>query len=56
MHHGPHPKALRNQNLKTHTDEYAVMLDALSRLEISPSGKEVEWQEYWMSWMENSES
>jgi len=28
-HHGPHPKALANQSKKTHTDEYAVMLDGL---------------------------
>jgi len=27
IHHGPHPKALANQGKKTHTDEYAVMLD-----------------------------
>jgi homogentisate 1,2-dioxygenase len=52
MHHGPHPKALRNQGAKTRTDEYAVMLDALSRLEAAPEGERVEWKEYWKSWME----
>ncbi len=52
MHHGPHPTALRNQHLKTRTDEYAVMLDAVSRLEISPAAEGVEWEDYWKSWME----
>ena len=52
MHHGPHPKALRNQRLKSRTDEYAVMLDALSRLDVSPAAEEVEWKEYWMSWLD----
>jgi homogentisate 1,2-dioxygenase len=50
MHHGPHPKALRNQHLKKHTDEYAVMLDAAARLEATPAAAEIEWKEYWKSW------
>jgi homogentisate 1,2-dioxygenase len=52
IHHGPHPKALAGQLKKTHTDEYAVMLDGLNPIHVLPAGEEVEWREYWMSWME----
>ncbi len=51
IHHGPHPKALANQNRKTHTDEYAVMLDGLNPIHVLPAGEDVEWKEYWMSWV-----
>lgn len=50
IHHGPHPKALANQHRKTHTDEYAVMLDGLNPIHVLPAGEEVEWKEYWASW------
>jgi homogentisate 1,2-dioxygenase len=52
IHHGPHPKALKNQAVKTHTDEYAVMLDGLNPLNVLPAGDAVEWKDYWKSWME----
>ncbi len=52
IHHGPHPKALANQKNKTHTDEYAVMLDGLNPIHVLPAGEDVEWKDYWMSWME----
>ena len=52
IHHGPHPKALANQHKKTETDEYAVMLDGLNPINVLEAGEEVEWKEYWMSWME----
>ena len=52
LHHGPHPRALANQAKKTHTDEYAVMMDAHNRVHVLPAGENVEWKEYWMSWME----
>jgi homogentisate 1,2-dioxygenase len=51
IHHGPHPKALANQGRKTHTDEYAVMLDGLNPIHVLPAGSSVEWQDYWASWM-----
>ena len=51
IHHGPHPKALANQGRKTHTDEYAVMLDGLNPIHVLPAGAAVEWQDYWTSWM-----
>lgn len=52
IHHGPHPKALKGQATKTHTDEYAVMLDGLNPIHVLPAGEEAEWKEYWASWME----
>jgi len=52
IHHGPHPKALLNQKKKTHTDEYAVMLDGLNPIHVLPAGEQVEWKEYWSSWVE----
>ena len=52
IHHGPHPKALAGQAKKTHTDEYAVMLDGLNPMHVLPAGEAAEWKEYWMSWME----
>jgi homogentisate 1,2-dioxygenase len=52
IHHGPHPKALLNQKKKTHTDESAVMLDGLNPIHVLPAGEQVEWKEYWASWME----
>jgi homogentisate 1,2-dioxygenase len=51
IHHGPHPKALANQAKKTHTDEYAVMLDGLNPIQVLPAGESVEWKDYWKSWM-----
>jgi len=50
IHHGPHPKALAGQKGKTHTDEYAVMLDGLNPIEVLPAGAAAEWGEYWKSW------
>ncbi|HVJ09145.1 MAG TPA: homogentisate 1,2-dioxygenase [Acidisarcina sp.] len=50
IHHGPHPKALANQGKKTHTDEYAVMLDGLNPIHVLPAGEQVEWADYWASW------
>ncbi len=52
IHHGPHPKALKNQNKKTRTDEIAVMLDTRHSLKISTEGGEVEFKDYWKSWQE----
>ncbi len=52
IHHGPHPKALRGQAARTHTDEYAVMLDGLNPIHVLPEGEAVEWKDYWASWKE----
>ncbi|HMD48206.1 MAG TPA: homogentisate 1,2-dioxygenase, partial [Bryobacteraceae bacterium] len=54
IHHGPHPKALANQKKKTHTDEYAVMLDGLNPIHVLPAGEDVEWKDYWATWMERT--
>ena len=50
IHHGPHPKALAGQKNKTHTDEYAVMLDGLNPIDVLPAGEATEWRDYWKSW------
>jgi homogentisate 1,2-dioxygenase len=52
IHHGPHPKALANQYKATQTDESAVMLDGLNPIHVLPAGEQVEWKEYWASWIE----
>jgi homogentisate 1,2-dioxygenase len=49
--HGPHPKAVKNIGTKTHTDEYAVMIDAWQTLQIDPALEKTEVKEYWQSWM-----
>lgn len=49
--HGPHPKAVRNIANKTHTDEYAVMIDSWQTLQVDPALEDVEVKEYWKSWM-----
>lgn len=49
--HGPHPKAFQNVEAKTHTDEYAVMIDTWKPLHADNHMKNVEVQEYWKSWM-----
>ncbi len=51
VHHGPHPKALANQFKKTHTDEYAVMIDTRDPLEVDPQfAKLCEFKDYVNSW------
>jgi homogentisate 1,2-dioxygenase len=50
IHHGPHPKALAGQRSKTHTDEYAVMLDGLNPIRVLDAGTRAEDAEYWRSW------
>jgi homogentisate 1,2-dioxygenase len=52
IHHGPHPKALLNQKKKSSTDESAVMLDGLNPIHVLPAGEQVEWKEYWASWID----
>lgn len=49
--HGPHPKAVKNIGNKTHTDEYAVMIDAWNTLHVDPALEKLEVAEYWKSWM-----
>lgn len=50
IHHGPHPKALAGQRKKTHTEEYAVMLDGLNPINVLAAGEQVEDPDYWASW------
>lgn len=49
--HGPHPKAIEKVKAKTHTDEYAVMLDSRWPLLRDPVMQSVEVKDYWKSWM-----
>jgi homogentisate 1,2-dioxygenase len=49
--HGPHPKAFKNVDAKTHTDEYAVMIDTWSPLKVDQPLTNVEVGDYWKSWM-----
>jgi len=49
--HGPHPKAVKNIGNKTHTDEYAVMIDTWQTLQVDPALEKTEVKEYWQSWM-----
>lgn len=49
--HGPHPKAIEKVKSKTHTDEYAVMIDARWPLKRDPAMERVELLDYWKSWM-----
>lgn len=51
IHHGPHPKAFANVDDKTHTDEFAVMIDTRYPLEPTPWFQENENKDYWKSWM-----
>ncbi len=52
IHHGPHPKALKNQDNLTRTNEAAMMIDTRNPLKIAPAAEAVEWKEYWASWQE----
>jgi homogentisate 1,2-dioxygenase len=49
--HGPHPKAVEKIKSKTHTDEYAMMIDTRWPLHRDPMIDKIEIGEYWKSWM-----
>ncbi len=49
--HGPHPGALAKQAQLARTEEIAVMLDTVDPLHISRAAEDVEWKEYWASWI-----
>ncbi len=48
--HGPHPKAIQTIKGKTHTNEYAVMLDCKHTLHRTKELSEMEISSYWKSW------
>ncbi len=48
--HGPHPKAIGKAATRTHTDEYAVMVDARWPLMRDPALEKIELTDYWKSW------
>jgi homogentisate 1,2-dioxygenase len=49
--HGPHPKAMKSSNTKTHTDEVAVMIDTWQPLQVDAQMEKIELMDYWKSWM-----
>jgi homogentisate 1,2-dioxygenase len=49
--HGPHPKAIEKVKAKTHTDEYAVMIDVRRPLVRDLGLESLELADYWKSWM-----
>lgn len=51
IHHGPHPKAFLKGNDRTHTDEFAVMIDTKNPLQPSNWFEQNENKDYWKSWM-----
>ena len=51
IHHGPHPKAFEAANDKTHTDEFAVMVDTKLPLIPTQWWLDNEVKQYWKSWM-----
>jgi homogentisate 1,2-dioxygenase len=48
--HGPHPKAVLKTPTKTHTNEYAVMIDTWNPLQQDPDASKIEIESYAMSW------
>ena len=48
--HGPHPKAMKAVTTKTHTDEYAVMIDSRFPLKRDSIMSDIEVKDYWKSW------
>ena len=51
INHGPHPKAFKNSEHKTFTDEFAVMIDAKRPLIPSEWFSKHENKDYWKSWL-----
>lgn len=51
IHHGPHPNAFSKADKKTHTDEFAVMIDSKNPLHMSSWFTENEFKDYWKSWI-----
>ena len=50
IHHGPHPNAFKNVDKKTHTDEFAVMIDTRYPIHTTEWFDSNENQDYWKSW------
>ena len=48
--HGPHPQAIQNIKNKTHTNEYAVMIDSKQSLKRTKDIASLEISSYWKSW------
>ena len=51
IHHGPHPKAFNSVDEKTHTNEFAVMVDTRYPIQATEWFNKHEVSDYWKSWM-----
>jgi len=54
INHGPHPKALKNQQSMKRTNEIAVMIDTKKPLKVSSFARTLELPDYWASWKVSS--
>lgn len=50
IHHGPHPQAERNVELKLETEEVAIMVDTVNPLHATEDAARIEVSDYVMSW------
>lgn len=51
--HGPHPGAYERSIGKTETEELAVMVDTFKPLKITKQALEIEFEDYYKSWLEH---
>lgn len=54
--HGPHPGAIERSIGKTATNELAVMIDPFNPVKITKEAMELEFQEYYQSWVQHDNS
>jgi homogentisate 1,2-dioxygenase len=52
--HGPHPGAIERSIGKTATNELAVMIDPFNPVKITKEAMELEFQEYYQSWVQQN--
>jgi len=52
--HGPHPGAIERSIGKTSTNELAVMIDPFNPVKITKEAMELEFDDYYHSWVDNS--
>jgi len=52
--HGPHPGAIERSIGKTATNELAIMIDPFNPVKITKEAMELEFQEYYQSWVQQN--
>lgn len=50
--HGPHPGAIERSIGKKGTDEYAVMVDTFKPLKLTKTAMDIEFKDYYKSWLD----